>query len=98
VPNARTYLADNGAFRLTNAAIGQQVTILLVSEVVEDEEALIEYLHERDLIPGAHVALAGAPHEADVETAVDLSLGEKVVTVPLRIAHALWVIQPDTVV
>jgi DtxR family Mn-dependent transcriptional regulator len=98
VPNARTYLADNDAFRLSNAAIGQQVTILLVSEVVEDEEALIEYLHERDLIPGARVALAGAPYETDDETAVDLSLGEKVVTVPLRVAHALWAVKPDTAV
>jgi DtxR family transcriptional regulator, iron-dependent repressor len=91
VPNARTYLADNGAFRLSDAEIGQQVPILLVSEVVEDEEALIEYLHERDLVPGAHVALASAPYEADGETVVDLALGEKQVTVPLRVAHSLWV-------
>jgi DtxR family Mn-dependent transcriptional regulator len=91
VPNARTYLTDKSAFRLSNAQIGWPVKILLVSEVVEDEEALIEYLHERDLVPGAHVSLSSAPYEADGETVVDLALGEKQVTVPLRIAHALWV-------
>jgi DtxR family Mn-dependent transcriptional regulator len=95
VPNARTYLADHGAFRLSDAEIGQKVAILLVSEVVEDEEALIEYLHERDLIPGAHVALASAPYKADGETVVDLAIGEKRVTVPLRVAHALWVTATD---
>jgi DtxR family Mn-dependent transcriptional regulator len=95
VPNARTYLADNGAFRLSNAEIGQEVAILCVSEVVEDEEALIEYLHERDLIPGAHIALASAPREGAGETDVNLSLGEKRITVPLRVAHALWVTRID---
>jgi DtxR family Mn-dependent transcriptional regulator len=91
VPNARTYLADKGAFRLSNANMGQQVAILCVSEVVEDEEALIEYLHERDLVPGAHVALDSAPREVEGEAVVDLALGEKRVTVPVRVAHALWV-------
>jgi DtxR family Mn-dependent transcriptional regulator len=91
VPNARTYLADKGAFRLSNAAIGQVVTILCVSEVVEDEEALIEYLHERDLVPSAHVALASAPREDEGEIVVDLALSERLVTVPVRVAYALWV-------
>ena len=91
VPNARTYLADNGAFRLSDAEIGQQVAILLVSEVVEDEEALIEYLHERDLVPGAHIALASEPREGDGETVVDLTLGDRLVTVPRRVAQSLWV-------
>jgi DtxR family Mn-dependent transcriptional regulator len=67
------------------------VAILLVSEVVEDEVALIEYLHERDLIPGAHVALASAPYNVDGEAAVDLALGDRIVIVPVRVAHALWV-------
>lgn len=103
VPNARTYLADKGAFRLSNAEVGQPVVILCVSEVVEDEEALIEYLHERDLTPGTRVILAGAPHEANSgandaatgETVVGLALGEKQVIVPLRVAHALWVVTPQ---
>src|SRR5690349_1082069 len=41
VPNARTYLKDNHAVRLSAVTNGAQVKILCVSEVVEDEEALI---------------------------------------------------------
>ena len=81
----------------SNAETGQHVAMLLVSEVVEDEEAMIAYLHERDLIPGAHVALASATYEADGETVIDLTLGERRFTVPLRVAHALWVTAPNSV-
>src|SRR5207237_1835275 len=52
VPNARSYLKDKGAIRLSKIAAGDQATILCISEVVEDEEALILYLHEKGLTPG----------------------------------------------
>jgi DtxR family transcriptional regulator, Mn-dependent transcriptional regulator len=51
VENARNYLKDRGAVRLSTVAAGENVTILLISEVVEDEEALILYLHEKGLTP-----------------------------------------------
>ena len=52
VPSARTYLKDQGAIRLSTLAHGEKATVLLVSEVVEDEEGLILYLHEKGLTPG----------------------------------------------
>jgi DtxR family transcriptional regulator, iron-dependent repressor len=52
VPSARTYLKDQGAIRLSTLANGEKATVLLVSEVVEDEEGLILYLHEKGLTPG----------------------------------------------
>ncbi len=52
VPNARSYLKDKGAIRLSKIAADEQATILCISEVVEDEEALILYLHEKGLTPG----------------------------------------------
>lgn len=52
VPSARTYLKDQGALRLSTLANGEQATVLLISEVVEDEEGLILYLHEKGLTPG----------------------------------------------
>src|SRR6266571_5912078 len=52
VENARTYLKDQGAVRLSTLTIGDTATILLISEVVEDEEALILYLHDKGLTPG----------------------------------------------
>ena len=52
VPSARTYLKDQGAVRLSTLANGEKATVLLISEVVEDEEGLILYLHEKGLTPG----------------------------------------------
>jgi len=52
VPSARTYLKDQGAIRLSTLAHGETATVLLISEVVEDEEGLILYLHEKGLTPG----------------------------------------------
>src|SRR5213080_1635666 len=51
VPNARSYLKDKGAIRLSKITAGDQATILCISEVVEDEEALILYLHDKGLTP-----------------------------------------------
>src|SRR5438067_10005748 len=47
VVNARNYLKNHGAIRLSTVKVGEKATILLISEVVEDEEALILYLHEK---------------------------------------------------
>lgn len=89
VPSARDYLSDQGALRLRDAELGRPVRILLVSEVVEDEEELISYLHERGLTPGTIVALATGASEGDT---VDLSVAGRSVTVPERVAYALWVV------
>jgi DtxR family transcriptional regulator, Mn-dependent transcriptional regulator len=57
VANARTYLKDHNAVRLSSVAVGEVATILLISEVVEDEEALILYLHEKGLTPGTQLTV-----------------------------------------
>jgi DtxR family transcriptional regulator, iron-dependent repressor len=96
VPNARAYLAEKRAFRLDASDSGREVELLLVSEVVEDEEELIRYLHERGITPGTRLRLA-APHASDAsEAEVTLLVGERPVTVARRVAHALWVVQPVT--
>jgi DtxR family Mn-dependent transcriptional regulator len=91
VPNARRYLADNGAIRLLDATPGHDTRILLVSEVVEDEEMLISYLHDRGLTPGTTVRLLSAK-PASGEADVDLDVDGERVSVPARVAHALWVV------
>src|SRR3989442_15882588 len=55
VANARNYLKDKAAIRLSSVEVGEVVTILCISEVVEDEEALILYLHEKRLTPRIQV-------------------------------------------
>ncbi len=57
VPNARTYLKDHDAVRLSALAVGQSATILCISEVVEDEEALVLYMHEKGLTPGTQLTV-----------------------------------------
>ncbi len=89
VPSARDYLADQGALRLRDAEPGQPMRILLVSEVVEDEEELISYLHERGLTPGTVLSLTAF---APASSTVDLRVGDRTVTVPERVAYALWVV------
>jgi DtxR family transcriptional regulator, Mn-dependent transcriptional regulator len=66
VANARSYLKDKGAIRLSKIAAGEQATILCISEVVEDEEALVLYLHEKGLTPGTVLTvLAQESEESD---------------------------------
>jgi DtxR family Mn-dependent transcriptional regulator len=94
VADARNYLKEHSAERLLQTEPGSRWRILLISEVVEDEEALIAYLHERNLTPGTVVTLARRPasvqpddHEVEVE--VD---GAARVALPARVAYALWVV------
>ena len=59
VANARSYLKDKGAIRLSSVGVGEVVAILCISEVVEDEEGLILYLHEKGLTPGTQLTVLG---------------------------------------
>lgn len=99
VPNARTYLSDLGASRLLLTEPGEPQVIVCVSEVVEDEEELISYLHDRGLTPGTQVTLAETPSTRDIRVAADAPVavlaGDRPVTVSAHAAYALWV-RPDT--
>lgn len=92
VASARTYLADRGAIRLLRARPDHEMAILCVSEVVEDEEALIAYLHERGLTPGTHLRLAAAPEDTSEPATVELAVEGARLVVPARVAHSLWVV------
>ena len=68
--------------------------------VVEDEEELISYLHDRGLTPGTQVTLAEPAPVQDApvgqaETTVALRVGERTLIVPGRVAYALWVTRAD---
>lgn len=90
VPNARTYLQDKGAVRLLYTQPGQEVSLLLVSEVVEDEEAMIAYLHDRGIMPGTRLKLLSVMEGEEPTVTLDVAGSE--VNVPSRVAHALWVV------
>ncbi|HYK84041.1 MAG TPA: metal-dependent transcriptional regulator [Ktedonobacteraceae bacterium] len=93
VVNARSYLKDQQAVRLSSIAVGEVATILCISEVVEDEEALILYLHEKRLTPGtrltvlAHDSEETGAHEENFVVSVD---GREVCISKIA-ANKIWV-------
>jgi DtxR family transcriptional regulator, iron-dependent repressor len=95
VANARTYLKDRGAVRLSTIAGGEKTTILCISEVVEDEEALILYLHEKGLTPGTQLSVRGFDGESKVahegEENFCLQVNEREVCISKAIASKIWV-------
>ncbi|RAQ98166.1 metal-dependent transcriptional regulator [Thermogemmatispora tikiterensis] len=94
VPNARTYLSDCGAVRLSTLAPGETATILLISEVVEDESALILYLHQRGLTPGTRLTVVSQGRKLnpdDSEESVVLMVDGREVTIMKSVAPKIWV-------
>jgi DtxR family transcriptional regulator, Mn-dependent transcriptional regulator len=93
VANARTYLKDQHAVRLASASIGEVVTILLISEVVEDEEALILYMHEKGLTPGTQLSVLGHGTAAGAagDEAFKLLVAGRDVCISRESAAKIWV-------
>ena len=95
VANARTYLKDRGAVRLSTIAIGEKATILCISEVVEDEEALIFYLHEKGLTPETQLTVLVHDGESKVvnegEEDFRLQTKEREVCISKAVAAKIWV-------
>lgn len=93
VPDARNYLKDQHALRLSSAEIGETVTILCISEVVEDEEGLILYLHEKNLTPGTRLTIPAPlldPADTDAEQFVVEATGQPV-SISKAAASKIWV-------
>ena len=93
VPDARNYLKDHNAVRLSNISLGTGVTIFCISEVVEDEEGLILYLHEKGLTPGTRVTvLSQDSRDADEQVEnVKLLVGNHEVSISKASAPKIWV-------
>jgi DtxR family Mn-dependent transcriptional regulator len=89
VPDARNYLRDHGAQRLMGQPEGQSATILCISEVVEDEEELISYLHDKGLMPGTVLRLERYDEPAKM---VLLAVGDQQVRISQDVAAKIWVV------
>jgi DtxR family transcriptional regulator, Mn-dependent transcriptional regulator len=96
VANARTYLKDQGAVRLSTLRNHDKANILLISEVVEDEEALILYLHDKGLTPGTQLAVLAKEDEKDSvdlqEENFRLLVEDREVCISKAVASNIWVI------
>lgn len=92
VPSARTYLKDRGALRLSTIGVGEQATILCISEVVEDEEALILHLHEKSLTPDTRLTvLSNDPPREPEEENFCLRVDGREVCITEAVAAKIWV-------
>src|SRR5258707_3043191 len=89
VPSARTYLQDQHAIRLSSVAPGETVKILCISEVVEDEEALIHYLHEKNLTPDTELSMLVSPDPQ--QATCRLQVGEQEVQISSAVPAKIWV-------
>lgn len=58
------YLRQQHALRLSAAREGVPMKVVLISEVVEDESALLTYLGELEIMPGASVTVLQRPDGA----------------------------------
>jgi DtxR family transcriptional regulator, Mn-dependent transcriptional regulator len=92
---ARTYLKDRGAVRLSSIKAGEMATILCISEVVEDEEGLILYLHEKGLTPETTLIVQsedGASGDSQDQTeAFQLQVDGRDVCISKAVAAKIWV-------
>lgn len=92
VSNARTYLKDQNAVRLSTIPVGTSATILLISEVVEDEEALIMYLHDKGLTPGIRLTVQPEPApENGTPPQTLLLVDQHEVAISKEVAAKIWV-------
>jgi DtxR family Mn-dependent transcriptional regulator len=91
--DARNYLKNHNALRLSTIPPGETVTLLCISEVVEDEEALIRYFEEKGLMPGMQLTIlakSGSSAEEHSENVL-LRVGEREVSISPASAAKLWV-------
>lgn len=93
VPSARTYLQDQNAIRLSTVEQGETVKILCISEVVEDEEALVHYLHEKGLTPGTELIMLRPPATSSGSQQSDclLQVGEQQIIISGAVPAKIWV-------
>jgi len=93
VANARSYLKDQGAVRLSTLSVNETATILCISEVVEDEEALILYMHEKGLTPGTRLTILAKnnSNEEEQEESVKLQVAGHEVCISIASAAKIWV-------
>jgi len=91
--DARNYLKNHNALRLSTITAGEIVTLLCISEVVEDEEALIRYFQEKGLMPEMQLTVVAQNDDSTLENHenVRLRVADREVSISPASAAKLWV-------
>jgi len=92
-PSAQDYLRTHQAIRLGRAPFDTALRVLCVSEVVEDETALLRLVGDLGLHPGANLIVrqGGAVDEPKLIIDVD----SRQVVLDRAVADKIWVYEPD---
>ena len=90
------YLRQQHALRLNAAEDGALLKVVLISEVVEDESALLTYLGQMDIMPGARVTvLSRSAEDHSLQVSVtprgELTAEPRTVTLSNDLAAKIWV-------
>ncbi len=63
--NTVEYLREQHALRLSRAEPGKEMKVVLISEVVEDESALLTALGKMEIMPGARITILESSPDAE---------------------------------
>jgi DtxR family Mn-dependent transcriptional regulator len=98
--NTVEYLREQHALRLTAAPVGVTMKVLLISEVVEDESALLRGLGQMDIMPGATITVLEsneAAHTLKVQIVPrDQPEGTRTETITSELGAKIWVREPNS--
>lgn len=96
--NTVEYLREQNALRLTAAPTGVTMKVLLISEVVEDESALLRGLGQMDIMPGATITVLErdvAGHSLTVKIIPRQEGGEeRTASLTSELGAKIWVREP----
>jgi hypothetical protein len=89
-------LREQHALRLNSADVGVETNVVLISELVEDESAILTRLGKVNIMPGATLTvLSRLPDESELDVKVvpreDNSDGAQVVRLTNDLAAKIWV-------
>ncbi len=86
-PSATTFLRERQAFRLSAATPGSTVEVVLISEVVEDESAVLRRLSDKGIHPQALLEV----RQVDAATDLVFETHGDVRRIPFELASKIWV-------
>ena len=87
VRDASSYLRDLDAFRLSDAPTDERLEVVCISEVVEDETAILRYVGEKGLRPGTPLKV----REREPGGAISVDARGHTAVLGLDLASKIWV-------
>jgi DtxR family Mn-dependent transcriptional regulator len=81
------FLREQQAFRLSEAQPGQEVRVILISEVVEDESEMLRRLSDKKIHPRSRLVV----RSVDPASSVIFEAGGEERSMPYDLAAKIWV-------